>query len=194
MTDLEFGISNAGMKVWPSSKWNLCWFHVRMNSSDKMDSLKVPHSIQNILRNEVSGIHKQTKQEGALSLWKAFLPGVDFLKDSQVSTNPMRLSISNWFAVYHDFFLSELGSFRIEYFEVHYMSKVHCWITHEELDATNNLVERFNLHIQAVLFQGHTFNKGINVIEKFGEVLQIQELHLLPVILWNQRYLFKDIN
>jgi hypothetical protein len=69
---------------------------------------------------------------------------------------------------------------RVEYFELHYISKVSCWIKDEQLNATNNLVERFNLHIKDVLFKGLTFNKTIKVIETLGDVFKIQELQLLP--------------
>ena len=62
MTDLEFGISNAGEKVWPNSNWNLCYFHVQMDSSEKMDSLKVPQQIQRILKKQIAALH-ETKTE-----------------------------------------------------------------------------------------------------------------------------------
>jgi hypothetical protein len=53
MTDLEFGIGNAGMKVWPSSSWSLCYFHVHMNNSEKMDALQIPKKIQGVIQNQI---------------------------------------------------------------------------------------------------------------------------------------------
>lgn len=59
------------------------------------------------------------------------------------------------------------------------MSKVLRWVSHAELDSTNNLVERFNLHLKAVLFKGHTFNKGSKAIEIVGDLFRIQEIQSL---------------
>ncbi len=45
-----------------------------------------------------------------------------------------------------------------------------------------DLVEQFNLHVKAVLFNGHSCNKTTSVIETFGNILHIQEVQLLPPI------------
>lgn len=69
---------------------------------------------------------------------------------------------------------------RIAYFDAHYISKVQRWIKNPILDITNNLVERFNQHVKAVLFKGQTFNKGVKAIETLSDVFLIQEVQLLP--------------
>jgi hypothetical protein len=95
--------------------------------------------------------------------------------------NPIREGITKW---YVKFFYWSLWFFndRIEYFNVHYISKLQYWICQGSLDTTNNLVERFNLHVKAVLFNGHSCNKTTSVIETFGNILHIQEVQLLPPI------------
>lgn len=96
MTDLEFGISKAGVKVWPTSTWNLCYFHVLMNSGDKMEELKIPKRIQFLIKKEIASIHSKTTEEEARSIWKDFKEGLLFLSDPQVSHHPIRNSISKW--------------------------------------------------------------------------------------------------
>lgn len=96
MTDLEFGIGNAGMKVWPSSSWSLCYFHVHMNNSEKMDALQIPKKIQGVIQNQIATIHAKNTMEEALQQWEQFKDGLLFLHDPNLTENPIRLSISKW--------------------------------------------------------------------------------------------------
>jgi transposase-like protein len=97
MTDLEFGIRNAGMRVWPGSTWNLCWFHVLMNSGEKMVSLKIPSQIQKILKKEISDLHERQSLDDAIVSWGLFQESLQFLYEKPLLANPIREGITKWY-------------------------------------------------------------------------------------------------
>ncbi len=97
MTDLEFGISNAGKRVWPTSKWKLCYFHVLLNNGEKLETLHIPERIQKIVKNEISSIHLKKNEEEAKLKWGDFKGSLNFLNNS--SANPLQKSISKWYLV-----------------------------------------------------------------------------------------------
>jgi len=99
MTDLEFGLSNAGKRVWSTSKWKLCYFHVLLNNGEKMESLHIPNKIQKILEKEVEGIHLQKNEEEAVQQWKTFKDSLHFMNDHQTIVNPIQISISKWYFI-----------------------------------------------------------------------------------------------
>lgn len=96
MTDLEFGIRNAGIKVWPGSTWNLCWFHVLMNSGEKMVTLKIPSKIQKILKSEITSLHENRSVADANMKWNELQKSIEFLKENKLEDNTIRQAIAKW--------------------------------------------------------------------------------------------------
>ena len=56
MTDLEHAIANAGKVVWKDSTWKLCFFHVKMNATEKMHELSAPKQIVKQLKDLLTDV------------------------------------------------------------------------------------------------------------------------------------------
>ena len=170
MTDMELGISNTAQKVFPGSQWHLCWFHVSHNIFEKLTELNFSDKLKFLIFSEIKKIHQAKTLLDVKNLWKK----LDQLLRTTDDPNYL-----------HKFELF------IEYCEKVYFPDdiLIRWITKVDqngniLNATNNSMERFNLHFKTIVFQNKKLKKIENAIKILHHHLQMTEqtLGLFPSI------------
>ena len=168
MTDMELGIANAAQQVFPNSQWHLCWFHITQNVIEKLNALALPKVLVTLIFKEIQKIHFSSKVSDAKIIW-----------------NQLRSNLETS----HDVNLRPKFDQFIQYFNQFYCADktLDRWITKVDpngvkLDATNNAIERFNLHLKRIIFHDKKLKRierAIKILHFYFELTE-QTLGIIP--------------
>ena len=124
VTDMEFGISNAASEVWPGTLWRLCWFHVKMNTREKMTELHLPANVTVFLLKKLDEMHGQAVSSSRIT-WNEISNSFRSCEVDRSDEEKKKLILKciKW----------------VDYMEKYYIPHLNRWCG--EGSMTNNLIE-----------------------------------------------------
>jgi transposase-like protein len=86
-----------GRKVWQESSWKLCWFHIKMNATEKLDSLHLPAKLRTFFLHVLDNMHQKTTVQEAETLWKVTKEEIsDWFQKSEKGNEDLLKYIQTW--------------------------------------------------------------------------------------------------
>ena len=160
MSDMESAISKGATQVYPESDWHICWFHVKMNITEKLEKLRFQLPLRNGILAQIDKIHAQVEHADAKKVWRE----LKTLLETTRAVPEVKTALKEF----------------IDYFEKWYLPTVDRWLTFiadgKPVDATNNYMENFNNFIKSVILRRRSNLQIAEVVKALENYFQVQEM------------------